>query len=124
MWDGGTLIMPGLSKLLEVYNEEFGDRPVAQRPKLMALIITDGEARDYQKFVNAIKTLSGNIYIELAIIGYGDEHDRALKAYQTAAEQNPGHVEVRTFGSQTNPHPVRARQLPQQAAQEPEVVSA
>jgi hypothetical protein len=105
-WDGGTLIMPGWQKLLSVYSEEFGSRPVEQRPKLLALIITDGEARDYPQFVNAIKALSGNVYIELAVIGYGAEHDQALAAYQRAAESNPGHVEVRTFGSETNPEAI------------------
>jgi hypothetical protein len=105
-WDGGTVIMPGWQKLLSVYSEEFGSRPVASRPKLLALIITDGEARDYQQFTNAIKALSGNIYIEMAVIGYGAEHDQALAAYQKAAEANPGHVEVRTFGSETNPETI------------------
>jgi hypothetical protein len=105
-WDGGTLIMPGWQKLLSVYSEEFGGRPVAQRPKLLALIITDGEARDYTQFVNVIKSLSGGTYIKMAIVGYGTEHDAALKAYQSAAEQNPGHVDVSTFGSETNPETI------------------
>lgn len=102
-WDGGTLIMPGWLKLLDVYAEEFGNRPIAVRPKLLALIITDGEARDFSSFVNVLKSLSGSIYVQMAIIGYGAEYDRALQAYQSAATQNPAHVEVRTFGSQTNP---------------------
>jgi len=105
-WDGGTLIMPGWNKLIEVYADEFGDRPISQRPKLLALIITDGEARDFQKFAETIKKLGGNIYVELAIIGYGSEHDNALRSYQQAADQNPGHVEVRTFGSQTDPQQI------------------
>jgi hypothetical protein len=106
VWDGGTLIMPGWNKLIEVYADEFGDRPVSQRPKLLALIITDGEARDFDKFAKTLKSLGGNIYVELAIVGYGIEHDNALKAYQQAADANPGHVEVRTFGSQTDPQQI------------------
>jgi hypothetical protein len=106
VWDGGTLIMPGWTKLLEVYAEEFGRRPSAQRPKLLALIITDGEARDYSLFSQCLQKLGGNIYVELAILGFGDEHDRAFKAYQAAADANPGHVEVRSFGSQTNPQEI------------------
>jgi hypothetical protein len=106
VWDGGTMIMKGWKKLMEVYAEEFGDRTVSMRPKLLALIITDGEARDYQEFVQTIKGLSGNIYIEMAIIGYGADHDRALKAYQAAASQNPAHIEVKTLGSQTDPEEI------------------
>jgi hypothetical protein len=105
-WDGGTLIMPGWNKLIEVYADEFGDRPVSQRPKLLALIITDGEARDFAKFAQTLKSLGGNIYVELAVIGYGSEHDNALKTYQQAADANPGHIEVRTFGSQTDPQQI------------------
>lgn len=105
-WDGGTLIMPGWDKLLEVYADEFGNEPPSARPKLLALIITDGEARDFHQFSQTLKSLSGNIYVELAIIGYGSEHDNALKDYQSAADANPGHVEVRTFGSQTDPQQI------------------
>jgi len=105
-WDGGTLIMPGWSKLLEVYADEFGSKPPSARPKLLALIITDGEARDFHQFSQTLKSLSGNIYVELAIVGYGSEHDNALKDYQSAADANPGHVEVRTFGSQTDPQQI------------------
>jgi hypothetical protein len=106
VWDGGTLIMPGWNKLMEVYADEFGDKPASVRPKLMALVITDGEARDFHQFTQTLQGLGGNIYVELAIIGYGSEHDNALKDYQSAADKNPGHVEVRTFGSQTDPQQI------------------
>ncbi len=106
VWDGGTLIMPGWNKMLQVYTEEFGDRPGAQRPKLLALIITDGEARDFQAFAKAIRQSAGNIYIALTIIGYGEEHERTLAAYQEAATQNPAHVQVYSFGSQTDPQEI------------------
>src|SRR5579872_2500478 len=43
-WSGGTYIMPGFRKMQQVYTEEFGQEPVASRPKLLELIITDGEA--------------------------------------------------------------------------------
>jgi hypothetical protein len=105
-WDGGTLIMPGWHKLTAVYREEFGDKPVEERPKLLALIITDGEARDFEEFSQLLSSLTGNTYVELAVIGYGSEHDQALSAYQQAAAQNPGHVAVTTFGSVTDPQAI------------------
>ncbi len=105
-WDGGTLIMPGWAKALEVYRKEFGDRPVESRPKLLVLVITDGEAKDFASFANVLRSLSGKLYVQMAVIGYGTEHDSALKAYQDAAASNPGHVQVKTFGSQTNPEEI------------------
>ena len=105
-WEGGTVILPGWNKLMEVYAEEFGRKPVSLRPKLLALIITDGEARDFHQFAQTLKSLGGSVYVELAILGYGAEHDKALKDYQSASEANPGHVEVRSFGSQTDPQEI------------------
>jgi hypothetical protein len=101
-WGGGTYIMPGLEKLLEVYKEEFGSRPANERPTLLALIVTDGEAEDTNDFARAISQVGGSMYVALAILGFGEEHDRALRAYQQIAAQNK-HVRVITFGSETSP---------------------
>src|SRR5690348_13659671 len=65
-WGGGTYIMPGLEKLLEVYKEEFGSRPANERPMLMALVITDGEAEDTNEFARAISQVGGSMYVALA----------------------------------------------------------
>jgi uncharacterized protein YegL len=101
-WGGGTYIMPGLEKLLEVYRDEFGSRPAEQRPTLLALVITDGEAEDTNEFAQAISRVGGSMYVALAIIGFGDEHDRALRAYQQIEARNK-HVKVFSFGSETDP---------------------
>ncbi len=101
-WGGGTYIMPGLEKLLEVYRDEFGSRPAEQRPTLLALVITDGEAEDTNEFAQAISKVGGSMYLALAIIGYGDEHDRALRAYQQIEARNK-HVKVISFASETDP---------------------
>jgi hypothetical protein len=101
-WAGGTRIMPGLNKLIEVYNDEFGSRPAAQRPLLMALVITDGEADDTDQFARAVAQAAGGVYFALAIIGYGPEHDAALRQYQ-AIEQKNAHVKVMPFAAETNP---------------------
>lgn len=104
-WAGGTYIMPGLQKLLEVYKEEFGSRPPNERPTLMALVITDGEAEDTNEFARAISQVGGSMYVALAIVGFGDEHDRALRAYQQIEAQNK-HVKTISFGSETDPQTI------------------
>jgi hypothetical protein len=108
-WAGGTRIMPGLNKLIEVYNDEFGARPAAERPLLMALVITDGEADDTDQFAHAVAQASGGVYFALAIIGYGPEHDAALRQYKAIEDKN-AHVKVLPFASETDPN-VIARAL-------------
>lgn len=104
-WGGGTYIMPGLQKVLEVYKDEFGSRPAEERPTLLALVITDGEAEDTNEFAQAISKVGGSMYMALAIIGFGQEHDRALRAYEQIATQNK-HVKVIPFGSETDPETI------------------
>jgi hypothetical protein len=101
-WAGGTRIMPGLNKLIEVYNDEFGSRPAAARPLLMALVITDGEADDTDQFARAVAQAAGGVYFALAIIGYGPEHDAAVRQYQNIEQKN-AHVKVLPFAAETDP---------------------
>ncbi len=101
-WGGGTRIMPGFNLLLKTYADEFGSEPPAERPLLLALVITDGEADDTDAFRNTVARAAGNMYVVLAIIGYGPEHDRALQAYQQIEAQN-AHVKVMPFAGKTNP---------------------
>lgn len=108
-WAGGTRIMPGLNQLVQVYNEEFGSEPPAERPLLMALVITDGEADDADQFGHAVAQASGGVYFALAIIGYGPEHDAALRQYKAIEEKN-AHVRVLPFAAETDPN-VIARAL-------------
>jgi len=104
-WAGGTRIMPGWRKLWEVYMGEFGRRPPLSRPLLMALVITDGDADDCDLFAEALRGLGEGVYVTMAIIGYGDEHDAALRAYRKIMESN-AHVKILTFGSETNPETI------------------
>lgn len=104
-WAGGTRIVPGLRKLLEVYKEEFGEKPAEERPLLLALVITDGQADDTDAFAREIARTGGVLYVALAILGYGDEHDRAVRAYQEIEQQN-AHVKVIPFGSETDPQTI------------------
>lgn len=104
-WAGGTRVLPGWNMLIDVYQDEFGQEAPEQRPTLLALVITDGEADDTDRFAQAISGASGGVYIAIALIGYGAEHDRALAAYK-AIESNNGHVRVLTFASETNPQTI------------------
>lgn len=108
-WGGGTRIMPGFNLLLKTYTDEFGSVPQEERPLLLALVITDGEADDTDAFRNVVARAAGSMYVVLAIIGYGPEHDRALQAYQQVQAQN-AHVKVMPFAGETDPE-VIARAL-------------
>lgn len=99
-WGGGTQIMPGWRALVDGYTEEFADDP--QRPLMLAVIFTDGEAADTADFEAALAATKGGTRIVLAILGYGDEHDKALAEYQAIAARND-HVRVVSFGSATDP---------------------
>jgi hypothetical protein len=101
-WGGGTQIMPGWEKLVDTYLEEFGDVPKQDRPHLLALVITDGEADDTDQFAQTLAQAKGGVYVAIAILGYGQEHDRALRVYKQIEAQND-HVRVVTFGSETDP---------------------
>jgi hypothetical protein len=101
-WGGGTRIMPGWNLLVDTYMEEFGEVPKQDRPHLLALIVTDGEADDTDQFAQTLAQAKGGTYVCVAILGFGTEHDRALAAYQRIAAVND-HVRVVTFGSETDP---------------------
>lgn len=100
-WGGTTYIMPGWDLVVENYMEEFGDTPITERPHLLCLCITDGEALDTEQFAQVLSQAKGGIYIAVAILGYGPAHDAALAAYQQIASTNK-HVRVVTFGATTN----------------------
>lgn len=101
-WGGYTEIMPGWTALQEGYVDEFGDRPVTDRPHLAAVIFTDGEARDSQAFEAQIAQTKGGTYVVIAVLGFGQEHDATLAEYQAIGAKND-HVRVVTFGNTTDP---------------------
>jgi uncharacterized protein YegL len=104
-WGGGTVIMPGWEALVDQYMEEFGDVPKLDRPHLLALVITDGEANDTDQFAQTLAQAKGGVYVCIAILGFGQEHDRALQVYKQIEAQN-SHVRVVTFGSETDPQTI------------------
>lgn len=101
-WGGGTVIMPGWNEVLQNYMNEFADTPATERPNLLCLVVTDGQADDTDAFVKALGDAHGGTHVCVAIMGNGDEHDKALAAYQNIAKSN-SNVRVVTFGGETNP---------------------
>lgn len=100
---GGTTIMPAWRAAQEDYMEEFGDRDAFERPALLTLVITDGEATDAKAFEDVLLKAKAGQYFAVAIVGHGDEHDKTLNSYKKAADANPKHVTVLSFDSVTSP---------------------
>jgi hypothetical protein len=100
---GGTVIMPAWQQAQEAFVEEFADKPIAKRPMLMTLVITDGTADDAAAFGKVLETAGAGMYFTVAIVGYGKEHDNTLRDYKAAEAKNPKHVRVVTFGGETDP---------------------
>jgi uncharacterized protein YegL len=101
-WGGGTQIMPGWNLLVDTFLEEFGDRPKQDRPALLALVITDGEATDAEEFAAEIAKIQGTTYVCVAVLGFGADHDATLASYRKIEASNK-HLRVVTFGGQTDP---------------------
>jgi hypothetical protein len=99
---GGTEILPGWNALTEVFLDEFGDTPALDRPKMMALIITDGEANDTDAFAAEMQKVGKSAYVVIAMMGFGSEHDRAKALYDQVAAAND-HVRVVSFGNTDDP---------------------
>jgi len=99
---GGTLIVPGWNELVDQYMEEFGPVPPKERPVMLVLVLTDGEAQDADEFANILRQVSGGVYIAVGIVGFGPEHDQTLASYNSISLGNP-HVKVVSFESQTDP---------------------
>ena len=100
---GGTTIMPAWRAAQEDYMDEFGDLDAFDRPALLCLVITDGEATDAADFGRVLENAKTGQYFAVAIVGHGDDHDKTLASYQGAAQANPKHVTVISFESVTNP---------------------
>ncbi len=99
---GGTRIMPGWKLVVEDYLEEFGKKAEEDRPALVLLVVTDGEAEDMAQFEAECARAHGHIYIAVAIVGYGADHDNTMAAYNKIAAGN-NHVQVYNFASTTDP---------------------
>lgn len=102
---GGTQICGGWERLEKIYDEEFGKRPIRSRPKMLALIITDGEAQDGREFAEVLAEAAkdGGVFVVVAVVGHGKDHDATLVQYRAIEANHPENVRVLTFDSVTDP---------------------
>ena len=75
--------------LFSVFNAEFADIPVEDRPIVMICVLTDGEAADIAAFAQALVGMSAGIYVAIGIVGFGQEHDSALRSFQAVVQAQP-----------------------------------
>jgi len=101
-WDGRTKIMDGWNKMCEIYDSKFSDWDPYDKPLLLALIITDGELEDGQEFEKQLRHVKGTMFVEVAVIGYGKDHDKALQHYEKIAKKY-SHIRVTDFTDGTDP---------------------
>lgn len=99
---GGTVIVGGWNAIAGHYDDEFGDRPIQDQPRLAGLIITDGAAEDGDLFAELLAKQGKRTYIVVAVIGHGKAYERTVKQYTDIAKNN-SHVRLLTFDSVTNP---------------------
>lgn len=87
-FEGNTLIMPGWVTLHQAFDDAFARQPANQKPVLLALVITDGDALDIEEFERHLAQDS-NSYVVIAVVGYGEEHDSAVANFHNIARTNP-----------------------------------
>jgi hypothetical protein len=102
-WGGGTRIMPGWEAAQASYLEEFGEVPAIDRLTLLVLVVTDGEASDWDQFSQVLEQANSTRKFCVAIVGDGADHDRTLVAYKAVEARNGRNVRVVTFGGETDP---------------------
>jgi hypothetical protein len=112
-WGGRTYIMPAWKAALADYDEEFGDRDPDEQPVMLTLVLTDGEADDWDQFVTVLEKASAKRVFVVAVVGHGDAHDKTVRAYQEAAQRNQAqdkfgkeHVRVVSFDAVTDPNEI------------------
>jgi len=102
---GGTHIMDGWRTMLSTYQNHFTEFPQDQWPLLLCLIITDGELLDGHEFEQHLKHVHGRAFVEIAVVGYGEDHDRALRHYRHISHHHH-HVRVTSFTGETDPRAI------------------
>jgi len=109
-WRGGTYITPAFTMMMENFQEEFGALPTAVQPQLIAAVLTDGELSDTSAANSFLRSVHGNVYVYVVVVGYGTEHDKAVASWQNIAETNP-HVKVEPLTGTTDARGIADRIL-------------
>jgi len=107
---GGTHIMDGWRTMLKTYENHFTEKQVVNWPLCLCLIITDGELQDAQEFEEHLKHTKNRLFVEIAVVGYGEDHDKALHHYRHIAHHHH-HVRVTAFTGETDPRVIATQLL-------------
>lgn len=104
-WRGGTYIMPALSAALNDFQEEFSEALAGSddtvKPILGLLIINDGELSDQTESERFFRSVGGQVYTSIVVLGYGPDHDAAVRSWRAIAAVNP-HVKVTEANASTD----------------------
>jgi len=100
---GATHIMDGWRTMLRTYEQFFTSKlEQVNWPMLLCLILTDGELQDGHEFEEHLKHAHGRLFVEIAVLGYGEDHKRAVHHYKRIS-QHHHHVRVTEFTNESNP---------------------
>ena len=109
---GGTFVVPALKLALKDYNDEFEDDGDDTRVHEI-LILTDGEAKDWQELEPYLAAANANRVYVVAIVGHGTAALNTYKEYKTVADKNQSqdkfgkaHVHVVLFDGVTDPQEI------------------
>ena len=111
-WGGGTMVVPALKLALKEYLDEFEDDPDDARTHLV-LILTDGQASDWQELEPYLLAADANRVFVVAIVGHGSKALATYNEYKKVAQENQSkdkfgksHVHVVLFDGVTDPNEI------------------
>jgi len=91
---GHTEIMPAWRKMMHVHTHRFKPNRNGKYPVILAIFLTDGKCVDEEDFDQTVSQAEGSVFIELVVVGHGDDFRRAESAYLQLKAANPNHVNV------------------------------
>lgn len=91
VFEGRTFPMPAIRAAEKAFQAEFGSRPMRNRPTMEVVYWGDGKIttpQEEQEFENWVSQADEFCVVAIVLIGYGDGHDAAVKAFQKIAAKN------------------------------------
>lgn len=91
-WDGRTYPMPAIRAAEKAFQAEFGNRPMRNRPTMMAVYWGDGKIstpEEENEFEAWVSQADEFCVVGIVLVGYGPGHDAAVKAFKKIADKNP-----------------------------------